>query len=240
MDGFLQSLISLATAGCMLFSSAVDTAAPQNDGDGLLFLVNRTWQVSPDYIPELRMTNVPGQVRRMRPDASAALEEMYAACLAETGKTLVAVSGYRDYDKQARLYQNKLKSVGNKVEKADEYVARPGTSEHQLALAMDVGQANAKNNLMDSFGKTEGGVWVRENCWRFGFILRYGEAWESVTGYRYEPWHVRYVGKEAAAAIHETPMPLETYLLMHREKLLEELLEPALDPANDMTVMVKE
>lgn len=236
MNGILQSIVSLAAAGTMLFSSSVNTAAPHNDEAGLLFLVNRDWRVSQYYKPVLRTTDVPGQVRRLRPDASFALEEMYTACQLEIGKTLVAVSGYRDYDKQSRLYKNKLKSVGNKVEKADEYVARPGASEHHLALAMDVGQANAKNNLMPSFGTTEGGKWLRDNCWRFGFILRYGEQWEEVTGYKFEPWHVRYVGKEVAAELHYNPMPLELYLQQYRAKVLFDLV----NDNNDVIVMVKE
>ncbi len=115
--------------------------------------------------------------------------------------------------------------MGSK-EKADEYVARPGASEHQLALAMDVGQESDKVNLTSSFGRTKGGKWVRENCWRFGFILRYDEGWEEITGYSYEPWHVRYVGKENAQRIYEANVPLETYLQAWRaEKLIEIVAE---------------
>ena len=115
--------------------------------------------------------------------------------------------------------------MGSKA-KADEYVARPGASEHQLGLAMDVGQ-KSKVNLTASFGSTKGGKWVRENCWRFGFILRYDEGWEDVTGYNFEPWHVRYVGLEAAAELHENPMPFETYLLGLREERLNAMMQGA-------------
>lgn len=225
MSSILQSMASLAAAGTMLLSSAVDAAAPQNDADGLLFLVNRQWRISQNYEPETRLTDVPGQVRYMREDASLALEEMYAACKEELGVKLKAVSGYRSYDKQSNIYNSKLKRVGSK-EKADEYVARPGASEHQLALAMDVGQESDKVNLTSSFGRTKGGKWVRENCWRFGFILRYDEGWEEITGYSYEPWHVRYVGKENAQRIYEANVPLETYLQVWRaEKLIEIVAE---------------
>ncbi len=95
MSSILQSMASLAAAGTMLLSSAVDAAAPQNDADGLLFLVNRQWRISQNYEPETRLTDVPGQVRYMREDASLALEEMYAACKEELGVKLKAVSGYR-------------------------------------------------------------------------------------------------------------------------------------------------
>ena len=219
MGSLVNTLISLAAAGTMLLSAPLDQAAPQHDVEGTLFLVNRQWRVSQYYVPEhIRQAQVTGQVRTMREEAAAALEEMYAACTEEAGVTLTSVSGYRSYSKQNTIYQNKVRSVGSKA-KADEYVARPGASEHQLGLAMDVGQ-KSKVNLTASFGSTKGGKWVRENCWRFGFILRYDEGWEEVTGYQFEPWHVRYVGLETAQALHDNPMPFETYLLGLREERL--------------------
>lgn len=223
MASMTQSLAALAAASALLFSSSVNAAAPQNDVDGLLFLVNRGWRVSENFVPEVELANVQGQVKNMRPDAAAALEEMFAACKEECGYTAVSVSGYRSYSKQSTIYSNKLKRVHGSEEKADEYVARPGASEHQLGLAMDVGQKN-KTSLTDGFAKTEVGVWLVENCWRFGFILRYQEGWEDVTGYNYEPWHVRYVGKEHAAAIYEDLKPLEEYLIEVRTQTLLDIL----------------
>ncbi len=219
MSNVLEQLLSLAAAGSMMISNSLLAAAPQNDVDGLLFLQNRQWRVSRYFEPATLKANVPGQLQDMRADAAAALEEMFAACKEEIGVTLKAVSGYRSYQRQSTIYQNKLDRVGTR-EKADQFVARPGASEHQLALAMDVGQKSDDVNLTSSFGRTKGGKWVAENCWRFGFILRYQEGWEDVTGYEYEPWHVRYVGLENARLIHEADMPLETYLLMLREDVL--------------------
>ena len=221
--GFLQSFLSLTAAGMMMVSSSLKTAAPQQDADGLLFLVNRHWTVSEKFEPDVVDSGVSGQVRSMRADAAAALKEMFTACKKETGVTLLSVSGYRSYKKQSNIYRRKLKSVKGNVEKAQEYVAPPGASEHQLGLAMDIGQLN-KVNLSSSFGKTKGGIWARENCWRFGFILRYDEDWEEITGYKYEPWHFRYVGKENAKAIHEAGVPLETWLAEYRIRVLTELL----------------
>lgn len=224
MTSFLQALLSLAAAGTMMFSAPLDAAAPQNDIDGTLFLVNRQWRVNRYYVPDaLREAQVPGQVRSLRQEAAAALEEMYAACLEEGGLTLTSISGYRSYGKQSTIYSNKLERVGGSKAKADEYVARPGASEHQLGLAMDVGQ-KGKSNLTAAFAKTGGGKWIRENCWKYGFILRYNDGWEDVTGYKYEPWHVRYVGKEAAQAIHDNEMPLESYLLLLREERMTRML----------------
>lgn len=223
MASVLQSLAALAAAGTMLFSNAANQAAPQNDVDGLLFLINRGWRVSENYVPELRTADVQGSVKQMRPDAATALEEMFAVCKEETGKTPVSVSGYRSYSKQETIYNNKLKRVSGSVEKADAYVARPGASEHQLGLAMDVGQKN-KTSLTEGFANTECGQWLAENCWRFGFILRYQQGWEDVTGYNYEPWHVRYVGKENAEAIYQDLKPLEEYLVEVRTQAMLDIL----------------
>ena len=222
MATILQELLSLAAAGMMLVTTPLDTAAPHNDADGLLFLANRQWTVSKTYRPELRKTDVLGKLS-MRPDAAAALEEMFAACKAETGADLETVSGFRSYSTQSNIYSKKLKNVGGSKARADEYVARPGASEHQLGMAMDVGQ-HGKTGLTAGFANTAGGKWLAEHCWEYGFILRYQEEWESVTGYKYEPWHVRYVGKENAAKIYADLMPLETYLILLRQETLMDLV----------------
>ena len=220
----LTKLMSLVAAASMMVSGALDTAAPQNDINGLLFLANRQYTVSSAYEPrDLEMSDVPGQVRRMRREAAAALREMFQACKEETGMTLMSISGYRSYEKQEGIYKRKLRTVKGNVAKAQEFVAPPGASEHQLGVAMDVGQKH-KINLEISFGETEGGKWCRGNCWRFGYILRYDEPWEEITGYKYEPWHFRYVGKEYAKEIHEANIPLETWLIGHRVKVLRDLL----------------
>ena len=221
----LGKLASILAAGSMILSGALDEAAPQHDADGLLFLVNRQYRISDAFMPDdLTEAQVPGQVREMRAEAAAALEEMYAACLEETGCQLISVSGYRSYSKQEKLYRAKLQRVNGKKELAEEYVAPPGASEHHLGLAMDIGQ-QSKPTLNEKFAETEGGIWARENCWRFGFILRYGEEWEDITGYKYEPWHFRYVGKDLAKEIHDAGVPFETWLTEYRVRVLQELLK---------------
>ena len=221
----LGKLVSVLAAGTMILSGTLEEAAPQHDADGLLFLVNRQYMVSDAFEPsDLVEAQVPGQVREMRAEAAAALEEMYAACLEETGAQLISVSGYRSYSKQDKLFRAKLQRVNNKVELAQEYVAPPGASEHHLGLAMDIGQ-QSKPTLNEKFAETEGGIWARENCWRFGFILRYGEDWEEITGYKYEPWHFRYVGKELAKEIHDAGVPFETWLTDYRVRVLKDLLK---------------
>ena len=199
MASLLETLAALATAGTMMISSSLDAAAPQNDVDGFLFLQNRQWLASRAYEPETVTADVPGQIRQMRQEAALALEEMFDACKKDIGITLKAVSGYRSYARQETIYNNKLERVHGSVEKADEYVARPGASEHQTGLVMDVGQKSDKVNLTGGFGATKGGKWVAEHCWEYGFIIRYQKGWEEITGYEYEPWHVRYVGKHPRA-----------------------------------------
>ena len=222
MTTLLEQLLALATAGTMMISSALLTAAPQNDINGLLFLQNRQWRVSSAYVPEVREAQIEGKVREMREDAATALEEMCAACLAETGEILVSVSGYRSYYTQSSIYNRKVENVGSKA-KADEYVARPGASEHQLGLAMDLGWDDYQGTS-DKFVKATAGAWATENCWKYGFILRYQAGWEDITGYKQEEWHFRYVGRENAEKIYQNQMPLESYLLLLRQETLMEIV----------------
>ena len=95
-------------------------------------------------------------------------------------------------------------------------MADPGASEHQLGLAMDV-KNRPDMSLNAAFGKTKEGLWLAENAWRFGFIIRYKAEWTDVTTYAYEPWHIRYVGKEHAAILQELDIPLEYYVEMLRD-----------------------
>ena len=221
MANLLEQLMSLAAAGTVMISSALTAAAPQNDINGLLFLQNRQWRVSSAYLPEVREAQIKGKVREMRDDAATALEQMAADCQAETGEYVVSVSGYRSYQTQASIYKRKKDKVGTK--KADEYVARAGASEHQLGLAMDLGWADYEG-CSEKFPKSKAGKWTHENCWKYGFILRYQAGWEDVTGYKQEEWHFRYVGKEHAKAIYENQMPLEEYLILVRQDVLMDIV----------------
>ena len=221
MASLLEQLLSLAAAGTMMVSTALNAAAPQNDIDGLLFLQNREWRAGSAYIPQVREAQITGKVREMRDDAAAALEKMAADCKEATGEILVSVSGYRSYQTQATIYQRKQKKVGTK--KADNYVARAGASEHQLGLAMDLGWDDY-HGCSEKFPRSKAGKWTTENCWKYGFILRYQAGWEEITGYKQEEWHFRYVGEEHAKAIYENQLPLESYLLLVREKALMDIV----------------
>ena len=115
----------------------------------------------------------------------------------EKGYELIARSGYRSYDTQVMLYDRYVKEDG--VEAADTYSARPGHSEHQTGLTIDITSDSVHGGLTETFGETDEGKWVAENAHRFGFIIRYPENRVDETGYQYEPWHLRYVGTEAAS-----------------------------------------
>lgn len=193
---------------------------------GNLFLVNREYVLASDYQPDdLVKPNVRCTYSNitMRKEAAQALEGMFQAAQAEGGYTLIAVSGFRSYGQQTSIFERKVKNVGKK--KAMLLVAPPGTSEHQLGLAMDLGTPQ-NQQLNEAFGDTEAGQWVRDNCHRFGFIIRYKDEWTEITGYADEPWHVRYVGVEHAARIYEMDIPLEYYFetlrMAQYEKILDE------------------
>lgn len=151
----------------------------------------------------------PHEKRQMRKEAATALEELFQ--LAEDdGITLNAVSGYRSAQRQTSLYNNYVQTKGE--EYANKVSAKPGTSEHQSGLTIDVSSPSVGNQLEQVFGESEEGKWLAAHAHEAGFIIRYPEDGESITGYIYEPWHIRYVGKEAAAAIYEQGTTLEQFL----------------------------
>ena len=213
-------LAKLLTLLMMLLSLGQDVIGQYADEmslGGNLFLVNRDYALASDYVPndltrpDVQMTS---SNIKMRSEAAAALEEMFQAAKDEMGYTLVAVSGYRSYGQQSAIFERKVKNVGKKA--AMLLVAPPGCSEHQLGLAMDLG-CKRNTSLTESFINTPEGAWVAENAHRFGYIIRYKEEWTEITGYSYEPWQVRYVGKEHAQRIHALDIPLEYYIAQLQE-----------------------
>lgn len=138
---------------------------------------------------------------QLRADAAAALAEMFAADKSEVGTQLVAQSGYRDYSVQVGAYAFYVNQDG--VAGADKTSARPGFSEHQTGLAMDIlDTTSGCTTDFACFGNTASGKWLAANAYRFGFILRYPADKTEVTGYEYEPWHFRYVGVALATEMH--------------------------------------
>ncbi len=136
---------------------------------------------------------------------SEALEAFSIMCsdASQEGLWLEIISGFRSYYTQAVVYESFCSDRGK--EAADRVSARPGHSEHQTGLAMDI------NSTWFTFADTAEGKWLAENCWKYGFIIRYPEGKEDITGYAYESWHIRYVGMELAKTLHESGETLEEY-----------------------------
>lgn len=221
----IRQLVATAALSIALMEGAMNAGLPQMDVEGQVFLVNRQQEMSASYVPERVEAKLPGTTRLMRPDAAKALEDLAAAAKKEAKITLTTVSGYRSFPKQKLVYNKKLQNTGS-VKKAQEYVAPPGSSEHQLGLAMDIGAKGVSSGLNGSFGKTKAGKWVYENAHRFGFIIRYQQGWEEITGYNYEPWHLRYVGIEHATAMYNQQIPMELYLQSLQAQKIRALLKP--------------
>ena len=219
-------ILSLITLSAVLLEGSLEAALPDKDIDGTLFLINRTHAVSEFYSPTVRKVVGPGMSQSMRLDAAQAMEDMIAGAKAD-GITLSIVSGYRSYSKQSTIYARKVRNTGSTT-KADELVARPGTSEHQLGLAMDLAK-KGNSTLSEAFAKTTEGQWVYANCYKYGFIVRYLQGYEDVTGYNYEPWHVRYVGKDVAQAIYDSQLPMETFMSTYKLDVYDFLIYQAND-----------
>lgn len=179
-----------------------------------LTLVN-SWNPLPEEhaIQTVTLTNGLKVDERCYPE----LQAMMDACR-EEGLRPVICSGYRTHEEQEELFQNKVDSLmaqgyseTEATKEAGKVVAVPGTSEHELGLAVDI--ADMDHQLLDrSQEDTEVQKWLMEHCWEYGFILRYPTGKSDLTGIIYEPWHYRYVGKEDAEQIHSLGICLEEYL----------------------------
>ena len=178
-------------------------------------LVNKYNYLTKDYVPnnlETISTTYARSGMKLVKDAKEAYEEM-AKDAKKEGYTLIAMSSYRSYTYQVDLYNRYVKKDGKKA--ADTYSGRPGYSEHQTGLAIDV-----YNGAYDytNFGKTKEFLWMQKNAHKYGFILRFPEGKEKETGYQYESWHYRYVGKKIAKEIYENDITLEEYHATHNIK----------------------
>lgn len=170
-------------------------------------IITSVEEVEPTYINGILLVNkkyaIPSTFGGTNETAQKALLSLQEAAK-ENGYSMPLLSGYRSYSYQMNLYNGYVNKYGKEL--ADTFSAHPGCSEHQTGLAFDVG------NIDDNFGDTEEGIWLKENCAKFGFIIRYPQGKESVTGYKYEPWHIRYVGVEHATSITQQGITLEEYL----------------------------
>ncbi|TKD71591.1 M15 family metallopeptidase [Pseudalkalibacillus hwajinpoensis] len=183
--------------------------------DSIYVVANKERNLPADFVPEnLVEPDVASYApqgdpkRLMVKEAANALEEMFAAAK-EEGYELKAVSGYRSYDRQEAIFAYNADRYGK--EKANQVSAQAGQSEHQTGLTMDISTPSIGSSLTEEFGNTPEGKWVAKNAYKYGFVVRYLKGKEEITGYQYEPWHVRYVGKEAAKDIQEAGYTLEEF-----------------------------
>lgn len=187
---------------------------PSKEDEWMLLLVNKQNPIPDDYAPEL--TDVNGSIK-IRSEIALPLSEMFDAA-EKDGVSLRVCSAYRSHEYQQGLFNKKIRNyTGRGLSYLDAFrigsysVIIPGTSEHELGMALDI-VTPGYMNLNEGFAQTAAGKWLEKNAYKYGFILRYPKGKEYITGIIFEPWHYRYVGKEAAKAITENGLTLEEYV----------------------------
>lgn len=219
-----------------LDSILVDTNSVPLDTipSSITVMVNRSFLLPASYVPaDLREVKIPfsfsyqSDKRKMRKEAAKALEELYKA-----GKKkkieLCGVSGYRSYVRQKQIYDRNVATRGKKA--TDTVSAMPGSSEHQTGLTMDISSRSVGYRLDQSFGNTKEGKWLAKNAHKFGYIIRYPNGKAKITGYSYEPWHIRYVGETVATYLYKNKMTLEEYYGVNLNRKEEEIGVDVEDP----------
>jgi len=181
------------------------------DAGSIYRLINADYRLPADYTPpDLVLPDVsldsrnPESQLRLRTEAATALQQMFIAAKQESGFDLQLASGYRPYSTQLAIYN--ASGGANQT-----LVAVPGGSEHQSGLAADIKRQDFVCRLEECFGNQPEGKWVEANAHRFGYVLRYPEGKEDITGISYEAWHFRYVGQELAEILHKQELTLEEY-----------------------------
>lgn len=194
----LMMLSGLALSACLTF-----------------YPVDKSTALPADYVPPY-LVEIPSQwwtpgfgSQTLRADASAALDEMLTAAR-QQGHEIRVRSSYRSYELQQIVYQSCVEEEGQR--RASVLCARPGHSEHQLGTTVDVTTAAVDYGLVQSFGETPAGRWLANNAHLFGFALSYPPGMSAITGFVYEPWHWRFIGREAAAEWKASGLTLVEYL----------------------------
>ena len=205
---------SIAQSGSEIGEEAAQAASdpyrdrPDIDPDDWMYILANPWNDIGDYTPELE--TLEGQQFDER--IIGPMQEMADAARAK-GLHVFLSSGYRSYETQTYLYNRKVSQYGEAV--AQTIVAKPGTSEHQTGLCCDI--TDQYYEMKDaSLENTQMYKWMSQHCDEYGFIVRFPKGKEDITGIIYEPWHFRYVGKEAAAYIMEHDLTLEEFLELYQ------------------------
>lgn len=195
--------------------------------DNIWKLVSKTSPIPIIFIPfGLQVSTVytnpkkSDEERSVRADIEQPLIDMFSTAQTD-GYSLMIGSGYRSANLQSIYFNSLSSSVGETA--ANQSIARPGQSEHQTGLAVDISTVARNCYLSDCFAKTNDGIWLVNNSYKYGFILRYPEGKESITGYSYEPWHFRFVGVDLATAIYTSGLTFDeayTYIETARNQLI--------------------
>lgn len=192
-----------------------DTKQVAANPASIAVLVNKQYALPENYHPnDLVYPDVPFlfeekiEKRMMRSEAASALGNLFTGAKKE-GIHLAGVSAYRSHATQKSLFDRYVQKDG--MEKAKRYSAVPGHSEHETGLAIDVSGSDGRCAVEDCFADTEEATWLANHAWEYGFIIRYPQGKEEITGYQYEPWHLRYVGIDIAKEIQQSGKTLEEY-----------------------------
>jgi zinc D-Ala-D-Ala carboxypeptidase len=206
------SIPDYESTGKLIREQALESAKKQ----GFLILVNKQHPIEQEYKPDdlaamkYYVSDREKSGRYMREPAAVAFSQLVETALLN-GIKLKMTTAYRSYDYQKIIYDNYVNQFGE--EEANRFSAKPGQSEHQTGLAVDVSSSSVDYELVETFGDTPEGKWLAKNAHEFGFILRYPKGKEDITGYIYESWHLRYVGLFAANEIYQQGVTLEEYLV---------------------------
>lgn len=206
-----KEVISIVNSMADLGFYSVSKESNLNDNN--LILVNKFYHLSKNYIPNdlvsLKVQYNKGLNNKLRKECAEAFMKMVDAAKLDN-VIIYNSSAYRSFEYQNNLYQKYIKRDGQ--ENADKFSARPGYSEHQTGLCLDI------NEIGDEFDNTSEANWLKKNAYKYGFILRFPKGKENITGYKYEPWHYRYVGTEAAKTIYDDNITLEEFYAYYIEK----------------------
>lgn len=178
-------------------------------------LVNRDYLLPSTYIPKdlvepkVRFSHSEhDDKRKMRKAAAKALEKMFSAA-EKKNVILYGVSGYRSYKRQQSIYNRNVSLHGKKA--TDALSAKPGSSEHQSGLTIDISAKSVYCLLTERLASTKEGKWIAKNAHKYGYIVRYPKGKTKITGYSYEPWHIRYVGVTVATYLYKNKLTMEEY-----------------------------
>lgn len=187
----------------------------ENEIGNIGVLVNKFNKLPNDYRPsDLVYPKAPFifdervDKRKLRKEAARALEKLIAGAR-QDGIYLAGVSAYRSYGAQMEIYRNNVRRYGKKM--AEMYCAEPGHSEHKTGLAVDLTRSDGKCAVEACFADMKEAKWLEKHAHEYGYIVRYPKGKEHITGYQYEPWHIRYVGKKLSLLIAERDITLEEY-----------------------------